>query len=208
MLELAGRSRTHRLDPHTKFKLFENDNLTQTSGSVPKGTAPSRSRKAPRFNDDGDEHGGNSSTPNTVAQLPPLLANEALALAVSQVEVPMDGWAPLHIFKLFVVLVEPPQDLDFNAIEGLPDYLTQLTVKIGNLIENGARLIASHCWCALLCRYITLDIPRVCFLHFYSALQQERRGAQARRLGCNPQDAQEIQQALDKLVPISKLSYR
>ena len=197
MLELASRSRTHRLDPHTKFSLFESNNLTGPSGSVskgtaPKSTAPSRSRKAPRFNDDGDEHGGNSSTSNTVAQLPPLLANEALALAVSEVQVPMDGWAPLHIFKLFVVLVEPPPGLDLNAIEGLPDYLAQLTVKIGNLIENGARLIASHCWCALLCRYFTPDISRVCFSHFYSALQQERRGAQARRLGCGPQDAQEI----------------
>jgi hypothetical protein len=36
----------------------------------------------------------------------------------------MDGWALLHIFKLFVVLVDPPPGLDLSAVEGLRDYLT------------------------------------------------------------------------------------
>ena len=175
MLELAGRSRTDRPDPHTKFKLFELDNRTGASDSIPEGKAPSRSRsrKAPRVNDDGDEHHGDSNTHNTVAQLPPLLSNEALALAVSQVQVPMDGWAPLHVYKLFVVLVEPPPGLDLNAIEGLPDYLTQLKVKIGVLIENGVRMVSSHCWCALLGMCSTPEVPRVWFSHQCSALQQE-----------------------------------
>ena len=163
MLELSGRSWKNRLDPLTKFKLFEYENPTGPSDPIPEGTAPSRSCKAPRVNDNdnGDEHHGNSSATNTMAQLPPLLANEALALAVSQVQVPMDGWAPLHILKLFVVLVEPPPGLDLNAIEGLPDYLTQLKVKMGNLIGNGTRMIASRCWWALQGMCFTPDIPRV-----------------------------------------------
>ena len=152
MLELAGRSRTDRLDPLTKFKLFECDNATGPSDSIPEGTAPSRSRKTPRVN-----------TSKTVAQLPPLPANEALAEAVSLVQVPMDGWAPLHLFKLFVVLVEPPPGLDLNAIEGLHDYLTQLNVKMGSLIDNGIRHIARHCWCALLGKSSTPNISQVRF---------------------------------------------
>ena len=207
MLEFAGR-KTNRPDPPTKFKLFERENLTGPSHPIPEGTAPSRSRKTPRVNDDGDEHHGNSSTLNTVAQLPPLLSNEALALAVSQVQVPiLDGWEPLHIFKLFVVLVEPPPGLDLNAIEGLPDYLTQLKVKIRNLIENGTRMIASRCWCALLGKCSTLDIPWVWFSHLYSALQHGQRGAQAGRLGSYLKNAPEIAKAPDKLVPVNKLSY-
>jgi hypothetical protein len=171
MLEFAGR-KTKQPDPPTTFKVFERENLTGPSHPIPEGKAPSRPRKTPRVNDDDDEHHGNSSTLNTVAQLPPLLSNEALALAVSQVQVPiLDGWEPLYIFKLFVVLVEPPPGLDLDAIEGLPDYLTQLKVKIGNLIENGTRMIATRCWCALLGKCSTLDIPRVWFSHLYSALQ-------------------------------------
>ena len=44
----------------------------------------------------------------------------------SEVQIRIDVWAALHIFQLFVVLVEPPTDLGLNAIEGLQDYLTQL----------------------------------------------------------------------------------
>lgn len=69
--------------------------------------------------------------------MPPLLANEALAQAVSEVKLSMAGWASAHIFKLFAVLVEPPPGLDLSAIEGLSDYLTQLLVKIGTLVDNG-----------------------------------------------------------------------
>ena len=166
MVELVARSRTNRPASLSKFKLFERD-----SDSIPEGTAPSRSRKAPRVNDDGSEHQGDS---NTVARLPLLLANEALALAVSRVQVPMDGWALLHIFKLFVVLVEPPPGLDLNAIKGLPDYLTQLKVKIGSLAANGARTVASHCWCALLGKSSIPDIPRDWYSHLYSTLQREQ----------------------------------
>jgi hypothetical protein len=165
MLELVGRSWNNRPDPLTKFKLFESKDLAGPSDLTPEVTAPSHVRKVPHaninVNDNGDEHHGSPSTTNTMAQLPPLLANEALALAVSQVHVPMDGWAPLHILKLFVVLVEPPPGLDLNVIEGLPDYLTQLKVKIGNLIENGTRMVASHCWWALQGMCSPPDIPRV-----------------------------------------------
>jgi hypothetical protein len=39
-------------------------------------------------------------------------------------------------------------------------------------------------------------------------MQQQQRGAQARDLGTNPQDAQEIQKAAHQLVPIRQLPYR
>jgi hypothetical protein len=67
----------------------------------------------------------------------------------------MDGWAPLHIFKLFVVLVDPPPGLDLSAVEGLHDYLTLMEVKIGGLIKNGLHMIASRCWWALLGKCFT-----------------------------------------------------
>lgn len=80
------------------------------SDSIPQGLnnrATSRSRRTQHVNDDAlDNH--SDYTANIADQLPPLLANEALAQAVSQVQIPMDGWTPLHIFKLFVLLVEPP----------------------------------------------------------------------------------------------------
>ena len=73
-----------------------------------------------------------------------------LARAVSEVQIRIDVWATPHIFQLFVVLIEPPTDLGLNAIEGLQDYLTQLLVKVGCLIENGIHGITTHCWYALL----------------------------------------------------------
>src|SRR5258706_9940723 len=90
MLELAGRSRTDRLDPLTKFKLFECDNTTGPLDSIPEGTAPSRSCNTPRVN-----------SSKTVAQFPPLPANEALAEAVFLGQLPMNGWAPRTLFNRF-----------------------------------------------------------------------------------------------------------
>ena len=120
----------------------------------------SRSRGTQHANDDAlDDH--DDGTPNNADRLPPLPANEALARAVSQVQLQMDGWAPLHVFKLFVVLVEPPQGLDLSEIEGLSDYLAELLVMIGDLVENGIRMIATRCWWVLLGRCYTPNISRV-----------------------------------------------
>ena len=124
-------------------------------------SAISRSRRITQHANDGALDDYDDSTSNDAIQLPPLPANEALAQAVSQVQIQMDGWAPLHIFKLFVVLVEPPPGLDLSAIEGLRDYLAELLVAMGNLINNGIREIASHCWRALLGRCSTPNISWV-----------------------------------------------
>ena len=164
MLKLTEDSGTEKPDRHTKFKLFEHSNTTGPSGLIPQNEGPRASccsHKRYPVDDDMNEGHSDASTPNTVAWLPPLLANEALAQAVSHVRIQMGGWAPLHIFKLFVVLVEPPLGLDLNAIEGLHGYLTQLQVQIGRLVANGIREIASHCWCALLGKCSTPKTSRV-----------------------------------------------
>ena len=148
MLGLVG---TEQPNPLTRFKLFECNDIAGPSKSIPQDPkATSCSRKRHPVNDDANENDSDCSTPNTGDWLPPLLANEALAQGVSQVQIRMDSWAPLYIFKLFVVLVEPPPGLDLSSIEGLDGYLTELLAQIGSLVENGIREIASRCWCALL----------------------------------------------------------
>jgi len=166
MLNLPEHTGTERLDPLTKFKLFECGSAIGPSESIPPAPkaynrGASRSRKKPHVGDYDNESDSNGSIANTADQLPPLLVDNALARAVSQVKMPMDGWASLHIFKLFVVLVEPPPGLNLIAIKGLHDYLTQLLVKIGDLVENGRREIASRCWCTLLGRYSTPNFSRI-----------------------------------------------
>jgi hypothetical protein len=160
MLDLEECTGTKRLNPHMTFKLFECENAIGPSDSIPLDPKThkqptSRSRKKPCVNNNGSESDSDDNTANNVDQLPPLPANDALVQAVSKVQIPMDGWALLHIFKLFVVLVDPPQGLDLSAIDGLHDYLTQLLVKIGGLLENGIREIASHCWWALMSKSST-----------------------------------------------------
>jgi hypothetical protein len=155
MLDLAERTWTERPNPLMKFKLFEHENAIGPSNSVPPVPKPhtqatSRSRQKPRFNDNANEDYSDDGTDSTADRIPPLLANDALAQAVSQVQIPMDGWAPVHIYKLFVVLVDPLPGLDLSAVEGLCDYLVVLLARIGGVIENGIRGIVSHCWWALL----------------------------------------------------------
>lgn len=164
MLKLPERTGAERLDRLTKFKLFENGNVMEPSSSIPKANnqATSRSRKTLRKNDHANDT--DCSTGNHITQLSPLLANDALARAVSQVQLPMDGWEPLHIFKLFVVLVDPPPDLDLSAIEGLHGYLAELRAEILALVQNGIRETARHCWWALLSK---LSIHNFCTFYFY-----------------------------------------
>jgi hypothetical protein len=64
----------------------------------------------------------------------------------------MDGWekeAPIDIFKLFVVLVKPPVDLNHGAILGLPSYLDDLYTQGLKIENNRLRGIAIHCFRAL-----------------------------------------------------------
>ena len=163
---MLGHSGTKCRDSPTKFKLFEPTNVTGPSDSIPQGPqthsgVTSCSRKTPHMSDDANGNESDSSSPPNEDCLPPLPANEALAQAVSQVKLSMDEWPSLHVFKLLVVLVEPPPGLDLSAVEGLPEYLTQLLVEMGNIIENGIRKITTHCWWVLLGKCSTPNIPRV-----------------------------------------------
>jgi len=160
MLNLVERTRVQQFDPLTKYQLFECGNVIGTLGSIPQAPntpnqEPSHSCKKPCINDHSNKQYGKGSTTKTAVQLPALLANGALEQAISQVQIPMEEWEPPHIFKLFMVLMAPPLDLDLNAVNGLCDYLTKLLGGIRGLVENRMRKIASHCWCTLLGKYST-----------------------------------------------------
>jgi hypothetical protein len=161
MLNLQGCTGTERLNPPTKFKMFECDDFIGPSDSIRKADhrATSRSCKKPYVNNNTNENDSDST--NTEKQLSLLPANDVLAEAVSQVPLPMDGWEPSHIFKLFVVLVKPPPDLDLEGIEVLPRYLTQLLVEIGSLVKNGTRDLICHCWWALLSKRFTPNLSQL-----------------------------------------------
>ena len=151
MLELSEHAGIEQLKPPTSFKLFESVNVIGSSDSISKAykRATSRSRKIPRMPNNGNN--AEFSITNIVNQLTPLLANDALQQAVSQVQLPVDGW----VFKLFIVLVQPPPDLNLGEINGLFDYLTGLQVEIGKLADNGTRTIVRHCWWALQSKHST-----------------------------------------------------
>ena len=51
-------------------------------------------------------------------------------------------------------------------MEGLCDYLAQLLVVIGSLVENGIRAIASRCWWLIPGKRSTTSISRVSFSYF------------------------------------------
>ena len=149
MLDLTVTG-TEQFDALTKFKLFEWEDATRPPESIPPAPKQATSHKRLRNNDKGNNTNRGCSTTHTAGQVPQLFASAALANAVSQVKLRMDRWESLHILRLFVVLVDPPQDLVISDTEGFHDYLTQLVVELGSLIDNGVRGITSHCWCALL----------------------------------------------------------
>ena len=186
MLNPPDSTETGRLDPLTRFKLFEHEGPTPKPQTQ---TQTSRSRKRLRANDDAKGKGTKSSTARTIDNLPLLLASDALAKAVSEVKLPMDGWASPHIFKLLIVLVDPPPKLNLKAIDGLQTFLTNLLVEIGKLGKNGVREFANHCWWALLSKYSTPNLSQIIILHLYSAMRRDQHAAQAGRLGTDFQAA-------------------
>ena len=114
MLTYTGGSWTEGPKAPMRFKLFEFEDVTGLLDSNPEGLkrnnwAISCSHRTQQINNDTLENPNNSSTPNTINQLPLPLENEALVHVVCQVQVPMDGWPAPHIFRLFVILVEPLQ---------------------------------------------------------------------------------------------------
>ena len=150
-------------DSSTSFKIFEPTNV---SDSIPQDAKVHnreklRSRKTARVGDNADEHGSDGLPQATEDRLPPLLANDALAQAVSDVDLIMDGWASTHLFKLFAVLLEPPPGLNLSAIEGLDEYLTKLVVTTGNFAINGTRTFATRCCWVLVGKCSTPDISPV-----------------------------------------------
>jgi hypothetical protein len=150
MLKLPEFTRVDPLKPRTAFKLFDYKNDVGPSVPKARNRGTSCSRKTPCADNSANENEGDSGPNNTVEALSPLPINDALSDAISQVELPMDGLIPPHIFKLFTVLVNPPKDLDLNAIDGLHGYLTKLLLEVGSLLENGVREVTSHCWWVLL----------------------------------------------------------
>lgn len=161
---MLGLSGTKARDPPTTFKLFERQTVAGPSGSIPRARSHKpgalRSRKPPRANDSADDNGTDHLTHSTDDCLPPLPPNESLARAVSEVELPLGGWADAHVFRLMVVLLEPPPSLDLSAIEGLGGYLTQLLARLVNRAENGTRMFATRCCWVLLGKYSMPDISR------------------------------------------------
>ncbi len=121
----------------------------RTLGFYSPRSVPSRSHRTQHANDDASGTRDDSTAKNA-DQFPPLLVNEVLAQAVSQVQIQMDGWKRCA-----------PPGLDLNAIEDLRDYLAQLLVIIGSFTDNGVRDIATHCWWVLLGRCSTPNISRV-----------------------------------------------
>jgi hypothetical protein len=160
MLDLTS---AERLNPPTKFKLFETSDFIGPSDSIRKAhnCVTSCPCKKPHVNDNVNEDDSDSSIINTVERLPLLLADDALAQAISEVQLPMDGWAPHDLFKLFVLLVKPPLHLNLDAIAGMDSYLTQLLVEMGNLVHNGIRKIVCHCWCALQSKCFTPNLSQL-----------------------------------------------
>lgn len=158
MLSPPDSTETGRLDHLTKFKLFAHEGPTP---KPPTQTQTSRSHKRLRTNHNANGNGTEPSNTRTIDNLPPLLASDALAEAVSQVDLPMDGMASPHIFKLLVVLVDPPPKLNLEAIDGLQAYLTNLLIETGRLEKNGVREFANHCWWALLSKYSTPNLSQI-----------------------------------------------
>ena len=98
---------------------------------------------------DDKDSGGRSHAPTA---LPPPLANMVLVKAVSEtwMAAVIEEWQMeediSEVFRLFLVLVEPPPGLSLDAIEGFPDYLRRVCDWLLRLPENGVRNVASHCW--------------------------------------------------------------
>jgi hypothetical protein len=117
----------------------------KTSGVHSRGEGGSEDED---ISEDEDDNGNN----NILSTLPSLPPNADFVKAVSETKMAsqIKGWGmPDNIsklYKLFLVLVEPPQGLILDKIEGLPEYLSKLLNSLLKLPENGIRSIASHCW--------------------------------------------------------------
>jgi hypothetical protein len=67
-----------------------------------------------------------------------------------------------HILKLFEVLLNPPLDVDLEAIDGLSKYLCNLCTQLVKSTDNGIHTVVSHCWWVI---HGILAFPCLCIHH-------------------------------------------
>ena len=106
-------------------------------------------------NDDNYNDQGHGTSINVnFGALPPMLPDATLAKEISSLRIAtVDEWRmdpkAIAIFKLFALLMNPPQRLDLDSLPGLSEYLTTLCDSILKLPANGVRFFASHRWAVL-----------------------------------------------------------
>ena len=166
MLELEGRIGPARPGPFTNHNFFgwkgQKRSARSTTSRAPVGSMrrkPGASlRTRPHMDDDGNEDNDNNDNDHEVngdsdvgAVIEPP-ANEVLLGAMSRTRVTseLDEWGVIpgyhHIFRLLEVLLNPPPDVDLEAIDGLSGYLSNLCTQLVRSPDNGVRNIVSHCW--------------------------------------------------------------
>ena len=159
MLPLEGSTGPQQLGTFTNHKLFASKVLhrgampcsSMASGIIHKTGGVHRKREG-KEREDGSEDEDNGNGSNIFSTLPPLLTNAALVKAVSETKMAtaIEEWGMpdeiSEVYKLLSILMEPPPDLDLDALEGLPNYLSKLLDSLLKLPENGVRRITSRCW--------------------------------------------------------------
>ena len=147
--EQPGTFTKHRLFSSKSSRRVPTMRLPMTSGSckvVHKNSGVNSTGEGEDDSDDEDDSNGVSDA------LPRLLANADLVKAVSETQMAatIQKYAleeqVSEVLRIFSVLVEPPRNLDLDAIEGLPEYLSKLRDWVLRLPVNGVRRVANHCW--------------------------------------------------------------
>ena len=165
MLDLEGNTGPEQLGTFTENRLFAptkvpcTANLPSTDLKAHAHRSGSDApRKSPIDSDDNDnddnnqKHDVNSKINLSTVLL--MLPNGTLVEEISSLWIAMvDKWSidpkAVVIFKLFMLLVNPPKWLNLNSIPGLHNYLTMLCDAIGKLPINGVHFFAMHCWSVL-----------------------------------------------------------
>jgi hypothetical protein len=158
MLDLEGRTGPARPGPFASHNFFgwkgQKRVAHRTTSQAPVGSMrrePGAYRRTDNNNNDnGNDDNGNDD--GNDGALPAAPANEALLGAMSRTWVTseLDAWGVKpkyhHILKLFEVLLNPPSDVDLEAIDGLSEYLRNLCTQLVKSTDNGVRTVVSHCW--------------------------------------------------------------
>jgi len=103
-------------------------------------------------NSDNSDNNHEANRDSDVGALLAPPANEVLlgAMSWTWVTSELDEWGVHpnyhHIFRLFEVLLNPPPDIDLEAIDGLSRYLSNLCTQLVKSPDNGVHTLVSHCW--------------------------------------------------------------